>query len=211
MTTFQRFRQGVAKNVRDTAKWIWNTSKNAASTTVDWIYKQKDKIINKIFPPKLMELVTNTVTENLPPTIEGQYWKINETDNEGLVSRKVEANRLKHGKEYNNKYLKMYYYNDIKSLEDIQASLMDTYKKESKAFKLLLSFGYATENIDDSSIKLFQAAQQYFCDEPQIINNRKNMNRLISEINGGTIIHKIAHRFPNTKTRLLGVYSMAVK
>ena len=37
------------------------------------------------------------------------------------------------------------------------------------------------------------------------------MNKLLSNINGEKIIDKLASKFPDTKTRLIGVYSMAVK
>ena len=64
---------------------------------------------------------------------------------EDLILRKVEEARLAYEKEYYNKYLKMYYYKHITSLDDVHENLMKTYKDENNAFKLLLSFGYITE------------------------------------------------------------------
>ena len=109
----------------------------------------------------------------------------------------------------------MYYCNHITSLDDVHNNLMITYKDENNAFKLLFSFGYITEkkneNSDDYEIKLYRATQQYFYDKPKIIKKKSDITNLLSEITGGKIIHKLTMKFPDTKTRLLGVYSMAVK
>src|SRR6266516_45498 len=107
----------------------------------------------------------------------------------------------------------MHYYNNIKSLDDIVKSFMTTYKKENKAFKLLFSFGYVTEKHEEMEykLKLYQPSQQYFYDEPVCIRNKKDMTSLISKINAEHVVHKITEKFPNSATRLIGVYSVAVK
>ena len=76
--------------------------------------------------------------------------------------------RQRYNKEQYSKYLKMYYYNYIKSIDDVHNSLLKTYEKENKAFKLLFSFGYICEkhDMETSEIKLFKASQQYFYDKP---------------------------------------------
>ena len=216
-TTFRAIRNKIVKNAGKMADWLWklvqNRGKNA-NDIADWILNQKDKIVNKILPPKVAELIE--LCKNSIYICVGLYWKLNLLSNpgdEGLVRQKIEADRLKYGKEYDSKYLKMYYYNDIKSLDDITSGLMQTYKKESNAFKLLFSFGYVTEKPDGDEylIKLYQPSQQYFYDKPKSITNKKDMNRLITKINAGNIIYKLTQKFPDTKTRLIGVYSMAVK
>jgi hypothetical protein len=95
------------------------------------------------------------------------YWKLNElsnSDDNGVVSKKILTARNKYGVERFSKYIKMYFYNEIKSLTDIETNLMNTYKKENKAFKMHVSFGYVTENLDDgeSKIILYAPGYQYF-------------------------------------------------
>ena len=209
-TTFQSFKKAVINSPGKMAGWIWNNVTEIAN----WISRQKDKIVNKVLPPKVVKLIE--LSKNSMFTCEGQYWKINLLSNpadEDLARQKVEANRLKYSKEYSSKYLKMFYYNDIKSLDDITSGLMQTYKKESCAFKLLLSFGYVTEKPDgdEYKIKLYQASKQYFYDKPRSIRKQEDMNRLISKINAGNIVYKLTQKFRDSNTRLIGVYSMAVK
>ena len=132
---------------------------------------------------------------------------------EGFLRQEIEMNRSKYGKEFDSKYLKMHYYNDIRSLEDIQKCLVATYKNEDCAFKMHISFGYVTEKYEgeEYKIKLYQPSQQYFNEKPKLIRNKKDIMKFASKINGEKIIYKIASRFPNSATRLIGVYSMAVK
>src|SRR5206468_831592 len=48
--------------------------------------------------------------------------------------------------------------------------------------------------------------------EPAVcIRNKNDINSVISEINAENIIHKLTEKFPDSKTMLIGVYSMAVK
>ena len=187
-------------------------SKNA-NKIADWILNKK--IIKKCLPPKIQELID--LSKKTIYNYEGQFWKINLLSNpdkfEGLLRQKVEENRKKYGKEYDSKYLKMHYYNDIRSLEDIQQCLVTTYKNEDSAFKMHISFGYVTEKYEgeEYKIKLYQPSQQYFNDKPTLIRNKKDIMKFASKINGEKIIYKIASQFPNSATRLIGVYSMAVK
>ena len=137
-----------------------------------------------------------------------EYWGINYTKQP--VNEKLKDVRQKYGKEKKSKYLKSYFYNDIRSLNDIHDCLMQVYKKENNAFKLHISFGYVTEK-PKAPIKLYYPGQQYFHDQPVVIKDINDMNKLISTIDSGKIIHKLTQKFPNSSTRLLGVYSMAVK
>src|SRR6266516_888535 len=177
-----------------------------------WILNQKDKIITRIIPGNVTEIMENTIYKKVFSD-EKLYWKINEPRDEDSARQKVEANRLKYGKEFNSKYLKMHYYNNIKSLEDIVKSFMTTYKKENKAFKLLFSFGYVTEKHEETEykLKLYQPSQQYFYDKPVCIRNKKDINILTTKINAEHVVHKLTETFPDSATRLIGVYSMAVK
>ena len=77
----------------------------------------------------------------------------------------------------------------------------------------MFSFGYVTEKYDQEEykIKLYYASQQYFYDEPVCIRNRKDIDNLTSQINAENITHKLTQKFPDSSTRLIGVYSMAVK
>src|SRR6266516_228738 len=177
-----------------------------------WILNQKDKIITGIIPENVKEIMENTIYKNVFGA-EKIYWKINEPRDEDSARQKVEANRLKYGKEFNSKYLKMHYYNNIKSSDDIATSFMTTYKKENKAFKLLFSFGYVTEKYEEMEykLKLYQPSQQYFYDEPVCIRNKKDINILTSKINAEHVVQKLTEKFPDSATRLIGVYSMAVK
>ena len=78
------------------------------------------------------------------------YWQLNHPQaNESIIKIKIKEARLKQGKAKYSKYLKMQYYNDIKSLDNIKKYLLDTYESESKAFKLLFSFGYVTEKYEE--------------------------------------------------------------
>ncbi len=188
------------------------------SEIADWILSQTDKGIKKVLPPKVEELIE--LSKRTPYNSKKIYWQINMPSNpryEDLILEKVEEARLAYEKEYYNKYLKMYYYKHITSLEDVHENLMKTYKDENNAFKLLLSFGYITEkqkenDTDDYEIKLYEPTNQYFYDKPQTIKNKNDMNNLLSSINGDKIIYKLASQLKTgTKTRLIGVYSMAVK
>ena len=202
------FKNRIVGNIRKNMGWLWTTMKNSASRATDWF---KDKFTNKIITPKVVELVEQD--NNVAPP-DAEYWKVNVANQDSkLVITKIRAVRQKYGKERNSKYLKSYFYNDIRSLEDVHECLMQTYKRENNAFKVHLSFGYVTEKPegDVTKMKLYHPGQQYFHDQPVVIKNKNDMNELISTINSETIIHKLTQKFPNSSTRLIGVYSMAVK
>ena len=220
-TPFQQLKNKVvdkARKMTNRLRKIVENQKKNANEVVDCILAQKDKIVKRILPVKIQELIE--LSKRTPYNSKNMYWKINMPSNpqyESLIIEKLEKVRLKYEKEYFNKYLKMYYYNDVTSLDYVHKNLMKTYKDENNAFKLLLSFGYITEkkkenDMDDYEIKLYEPSQQYFYDTPKTIKNKKDMNNLVSNINGDKIIHKLASQLKTgSKTRLIGVYSMAVK
>src|SRR5271156_1668008 len=217
-TPFQEFKNKVVANAGKMANWLWkifeNKKKNA-NKLADWIINLRDEIVNKVLPPKVAALIG--LSRNFKYNHNGQFWKINLPSNpdidEALLRKEVEANRNKYGKEYNNKFLKMYYFNNIKSFDDINEALNETYRKESNAFKLLISFGYITEKHEEDryKIKLYQPSQDYFNDKPELVRNKKDIEKLKKKMDAGRIIRKLTERFPDTKTRMIGVYSMAVK
>ena len=64
---------------------------------------------------------------------------------------------------------------------------------------------------DGYKIKLYKASQQYFSDTPKYVKNGTDIHRLISKITPVENIRKLIKKFPNSFTRLIGVYSMAVE
>ena len=59
-TAYKSFKSEIVKNSGKMARWLWkliqNRSKNA-NQIADWILNMKDKIVNKILPSKVVELV----------------------------------------------------------------------------------------------------------------------------------------------------------
>ena len=193
------------------SKLIQNRKKNA-NDVAEWILSIKDKIVQKVLPIKVVDLIT--LSKNTVYKTEGAYWIINlPTKNNYEILQIIHDERHKYNKEFYSKHLKMYYCNYIKSLDDIHKSLLTTYEKENNAFRLLFSFGYVCQkhDLDESKIKLFKASQQYFYDKPETIRNKQAVKKLISKLNREEIIQRVAEKFNDTKTRLIGVYSMAVK
>src|SRR6266516_3331374 len=214
-TPYQTFKKEIVKKSARMAYWLWKLIQDKRKNIKDimyWILNQKDKIITKKIPENAKEIMENRIYKKVFGD-EKIYWKINEPRDEDSARQKVEANRLKYGKEFNSKYLRMHYYNNIKSLDDIVKSFMTTYKKENKAFKLLFSFGYVTEKHEETEykLKLYQPSQQYFYDKLVCIKNKKDINSLTSNINAEHVVHKLTEKFPDSATRLIGVFSVAVK
>src|SRR5579863_6618371 len=124
-----------------------------------------------------------------------RYWKFEASFyNDDLVDQKILEARLRHGIEKVGKHIHMYYFNNVESEESIYEYLDQVYMKEDKAFKIHVSFGYVSENITSGVVKQKQ----------DIDNIKENINR-------ESVIHKISRQFPDTQTRLLGVYAMGVK
>jgi hypothetical protein len=213
-TKYKLFKEKVSKIIRKNANKI-----------ADWILNLKPKIITKVLPPKVAELIE--LSKKVVYS-KKSFWLINQphTD-ETIIKNKLKESRFKEGKEKYSKYLQMKFYNNIKSLDDIKKYLLKTYENEDNAFKLSFSFGYVTEKyeekivIDENTkeendeggykIKLFYASKNYYNTKPKVIRNRKDMDNLVSKINAHKIIRKLTSRFQDSGTRLIGVYSMGVK
>src|SRR5271165_5311205 len=223
-TAFKKFKNKIVRNSSGIADWLWKLAENRMKNIyeiADWILDQTDKVVKKVLPKKVRKLIK--LSKRMTYNSNMMYWKINipsDARDEGVIFKKVEEARLKYEKEHYSKYLKMYCYNHITSLDDVHKNLMKTYKEENNAFKLLLSFGYVTEKRTEEQnesdeyiykIKLYQASQQYFYDKPIIIADKKHMNELINKISKEEVIGRVGDKFKNSNTRLIGVYSMAVK
>ena len=91
--------------------------------------------------------------QNKVKVIQTKFWLINPSDNINKINEEISKVRNIHGHEKYSKYIKMRYYNNIESYNDIIKYLTSIYKAQHVAFKLQLSFGYACENsVDNSSI-----------------------------------------------------------
>jgi hypothetical protein len=213
--------KNVTSHVKNIANHGWNSmksiTKSLKNTFVGANKGSNEEIKNTVLGANKG---SNEEIKNNPDKLianeENLYWKINELSNEAdydKVRQKILSKRQKHGKERYSKYLAMYFHNKINSLQDITTKLISVYKKENNSFKFHLSLGYLTERNTGENIRidLYAPGRQYFNDQPTIIKNRKDMEDFVSEINRETIVRKISNRFPDTSTRLLGVYSMAVK
>ena len=170
----------------------------------------KPKLPSKV--QKIIDLSMRTKYSKKPFKKLDEYWKIEASfyDDE-FIKQKILKARLQHGAEKFNKHIKMYCFNNITSELSIYKYLDKIYKQEDKAFKILISFGYVTENITTGKVRLFAPTQQYFFDHPIVIKNSQDINTLKHQIDRESIVQKISQRFPDSQTRLLGVYAMGVK
>ncbi|ULU08451.1 hypothetical protein L3Y34_019562 [Caenorhabditis briggsae] len=139
------------------------------------------------------ELINFLQASTTPNVVEkrsqanGKYFKLNETEFEADAEKLVIEERKKFPETKNNKI----------------------YKEENNAIKLNLSFGYVT--VKNNDLKLFKPGRNYFFDTVKQINNAEDISNLKKEITVETITHKLTNRFPDSSTRLVGVYAMAAK
>src|SRR5579863_1305419 len=134
--------------------------------------KLKNKKVKKPgeIPNWLSKIITNRTDID-----DDKYWMINIPQPESTVdiSRLIDAEREKHGKENVSKNIKRKYYNNIRSLDDIHDALIKTYENEKEAFWLHFSLGSVAEQFIEKedgereySVKLFPASQNNFYDDP---------------------------------------------
>ena len=168
--------------------------------------------------PPLPERIQNIINLSMKtkyskkPQFLSRYWKMEASFyNDDIVNQKILEARLRHGVEKVGKHIHMYYFNNVESEESIYEYLDQVYMKEDKAFKIHISFGYVSENITSGEVKLFAPTHQYFFDHPLVVKQKQDINTIKEKINRESIIHKISRQFPDTQTRLLGVYAMGVK
>src|SRR5271165_1164958 len=114
----------------------------------------KSKLPTKI--QKIIDLSMRTKYSKKPLKQRDDYWIIECSfyDDE-IVKQNVLKARLQQGAEKFNKHIKMYYCKNVKSENSIYKYLDKIYQQEDKAFKVLISFGYVTENITTGKVHLF--------------------------------------------------------
>jgi hypothetical protein len=139
-----------------------------------------------------------------------KFWILNPSNNITQIKKEISVLRKKHGIEKYNKYIKMYYYNNITSFEDIKKYLTDIYMQEHNAFKLQIAFGYVCENLSNE-VRLFEPSQQFYFDDYRLIKNKQDLNNTFHYLTSDEINNKISLEFPDSSTRLVGVYAMGVK
>src|SRR6476619_4362295 len=139
----------------------------------------------------------------------GEYWEFNKTASSEAAKMLIVEQRTIYGENKESQYLKMYFFNNIDSLEKIHECLEEIYKNENKSIKLNISFGYVTEKEED--IKLIRPGRNYFVNEPYVMKNGEDLKRLKTRISEESIMNNLTNQFPDSQTQLLGVYAMAVK
>jgi len=139
----------------------------------------------------------------------GEYWEFNKTSSSEAAKMLIVEQRTIYGENKESQYLKMYFYNNIHSLDKIHECLEEIYKNENKSIKLNISFGYVTEKEED--IKLIRPGRNYFFNEPYVMKNGEDLKRLKTRISEESIMNNLTNQFPDSQTQLLGVYAMAVK
>jgi len=196
--------------------------KKYAKQIAEWILNLPPKVVRKGLPLKIADLIELSKYVTYKPVKlngatdkavkNGEFWRINDYDSYAdydQVKQKIIEARAEHAEEKESKYLKMYFYNDIDSLEKIHQCLDKTFLKESNAFKINIALGYVTEK--DDNTRLFKPRHQYFFDEVFVVRNEKTLRQLKSGITEDSVIERLSKQFPDSHTRLLGVYSMSVK
>ena len=186
-----------------------------ANDVADWILSLTLKAVKKVLPLKILDLIE--WSKVIPYEHSITYWKLNiPYSSEVEIARKITNCREQYGNENTNKYIKMYYYNNIHSLNDVKQAFLKTYEKESNAFKLMFSFGYVLEKANENSgiwePKLHVAGQNnYYHKQPFVVKSKGDIENLLSDITEDSIVRKLTNDFPDTKTRLVGIFSLGIK
>src|SRR5271157_3093401 len=206
---YQTFKEKIIKNIDKLTEHLWKNREVA-----DWILNATPEV-PKALPHKIKELIELSEKTVYHITNE-EYWVINIPHSEcrQCIEDLLRKERQTHGREKYGKHLQMYFNNDIEYLEDIGETLLNTYKKENNGFKLHFSFGYVTEKLNEEGVyeaNLFKPGRPHFHENPKIIKNKTDMRNVIEKLNAEKIIHKLSERFKDSKTKLVGIYSMAVK
>jgi hypothetical protein len=128
-----------------------------------------------------------------------------------IIIDKIEKLRKKYNNDYFNKYFKQTYFNNITSHEDVKTVLLSTNNKNSNAFKINIAFGYITEIKVNETVSVFEPTQQYYFKEPRLVRNKPDMSNIIRHLNEVNILEQLALQFPDSATRVIGIYAMAIK
>ncbi len=93
-TPYQTFKNEIVKKSARMADWLWKLIQDKRKNIKDimyWILNQKDKIITRIIPENVKEIMENTIYKKVFGD-EKIYWKINEPRDEDSARQKVEVN-----------------------------------------------------------------------------------------------------------------------
>ena len=133
------------------------------------------------------------------------------------VDYEVQNIRMKHDQaNYFSKYIQQHIYN-IYEYNDIVKALNDVYKNSNHAFKLNVSFGIVFERpplLDKaiSEITIHEPSNKFYFNYQHAVRNAKDMSNLIVAYFSDTTLKEHYEALaPDTKTRLIGIYSMGIK
>ena len=185
---------------------------NNNNKTIERVNNPETKRLIKIDGPTFRRLLSKYRYDektNILIKLDDVYWNFNEISLSENVRKLIDQERNTYGEEKESKYLKMYFFNNIDSLNKIYECLDKIYQKEINAIKLNIAFGYVTEKEGD--VKLYKAGHNFYLSQPRVIKNGKDLNQLKHEISEESIIMHLTSQFPDSKTQLLGVYAMGVK
>ena len=181
----------------------------------DRLIKNNDEYLLKIIKPKGVLLKKIEVKPLQGPS----YWVINHPRDPRKINEihnLIESKRYQYGSSNIDKSLKMIYNNNITEYNDIIHTLTNLFNSMGTMFRLLFSFGYVLETEHDDNPKkiytysVYHPGKNYFLDENVIIKNKNDFNKkVLSNLIKDKIIEKI--EVPNTKTKIIGIYSMAMK
>ena len=175
------------------------------------ILNLKPKTLLRSLPLKILDMILYSKSVTYKNPIQPSYWQINiPTTDENEIEETIKQEREKHKEEEKYcKYIKQYCYNNIDSSDKIHECLDKTFQKESNAFKINIAFGYVTEK--EHKIHLFKPGKQLFLENLQTIANEQNLCHLKNQITAESVIQRLTQQFPDSQTRLLGIYAMDVK
>lgn len=146
------------------------------------------------------------------PTFDGEYWQYNETTLTKEVENLIIEKRNTYAGESESKYLKMKFFNNITSLEDIYKYLDKIYQTENNSIKLNISFGYITLKIGDTDPRIITpGSNNYFFSSPLTLKNASDFSKLKKLITKASISEHLTQHFSESQISMLGVYAMAVK
>lgn len=114
---------------------------------------------------------------------------------------------------FEGKYIKQKYYNHITSEQDVNDILRSIFIKSNDAYKLQIAFGYVTETFSEKDIQtnINPPSQIYYFKAPKIIKIYSDLQTLLSELKAENIVNKLLLDMPDTKTKVIGIFSIAAK
>ena len=154
------------------------------------------------------------------------FWIINYPQDNQLVNNIINnyrSNYSRIGKSNKKKWVNNIFYNHIKSHQDIIHILSQTYKKATSAIKINFSLGIVTEELKEvnyeyhiksaGELERFSTINEQGKNIPELfhIYNRRTFNNMIRECSEEKIINWLNSLLSSSSSKLIGVFSMAVK